>query len=196
MKHPKIGMLQVMKLCSQFTHMSEEERLALQDARLRKMVAWARENSPYYVQLYRGLKDDFRQSDLPPVNKVALMSHWDEWITDRDITLEEVNEFMRNLDNVGRKFKGKYLVFTTSGSTGNPLVALCDTTTNNVMGALNAARSFAKKESMKHFIQRGGKTIGVFATGGFYLGNSSVRSRLLSMPWKKRQMALPVHFYQ
>ena len=32
--------------------------------------------------------------------------------------------------------------------------------------------------------------MGVFATGGFYLGNSSVRARLLSMPWKKRQFGV------
>ena len=39
-------------------------------------------------------------------------------------------------------------------------------------------------------MKAGKKTIGVFATGGFYLGNSSVRSRLLAMPWKKKQMAV------
>ena len=30
----------------------------------------------------------------------------------------------------------------------------------------------------------------VFADGGFYLGNSSIRRRLKSMPWRKRQMAV------
>lgn len=118
------------------------------------------------------------------------MAHWDEWVTDKAITLSEVNEFMCNLDNIGRKFKGKYLVFTTSGSTGNPLTALCDSTTNNVMSAVNAVRTFARKKDMSAFIRRGGKTIGVFATCGFYLGNSSVRARRLMMPWKKRQIAV------
>lgn len=190
MKKVKIGMLKAMGLCIQYPKMRHEKRTALQDKRLREMVEWARENSPYYAELYKNLGADFQLSDLPPVNKIDLMLHWDEWITDKTITLSEVNEFMCDLDNIGRKFKGKYLVFTTSGSTGNPLVALCDNTTNNVMGAINAVRAFAHKKDLSTFIKRGGKTIGVFATGGFYLGNSSVRSRLLMMPWKKRQMAV------
>ena len=186
----KIGMFEAMRLCSKYSKMNNEKRRALQDERLHKMVAWAREQSPYYAQLYKDVGTDFTLSDLPPVNKLELMAHWDQWVTDRSLSLSDVEAFMSNLDNIGRKFAGKYLVFTTSGSTGNPLVALCDKTTDNVMGAVNATRSFARKEDMSAFIRRGGKTIGVFATGGFYLGNSSVRSRLLMMPWKKRQMAV------
>lgn len=190
MKKTTIGMFRAISLCTKYTKMSQEERTTLQSTRLRQMVEWARENSPYYARLYKDIGADFQLSDMPPVNKIDLMAHWDEWVTDKTITLSEVNEFMCNLDNIGRKFKGNYLVFTTSGSTGNPLVALCDSTTNNVMGAVNAVRTFARKKDMSTFIRRGGKTIGVFATGGFYLGNSSVRSRLLMMPWKKRQMAV------
>lgn len=37
---------------------------------------------------------------------------------------------------------------------------------------------------MKAFIKRGGKSVGIYADSGFYLGNSSIRSRLLKMPWK------------
>lgn len=190
MKQIKIGMLAAMRQCSKYSKMNTAKRLALQEARLHRMVLWAKENSPYYKCLYSHLSDNFRLSDLPPVNKLELMAHWDEWITDRTITLKQVNTFMENPDNIGRKLENKYLVFTTSGSTGNPLVALCDNTTNNVMGAINATRSFARKQDMKDFILRGGKTIGIFANGGFYLGNSSVRSRQLSMPWKKRQIAV------
>lgn len=190
MKQPTIGMLKAMISCAQYSKKSEVERTALRDTRLRQMVAWTRAQSPYYAQLYKDIGADFTLSDLPPVNKKELMSHWDEWVTDRSVTLAQVNTFMETPDNIGRKYKDDYLVFTTSGSTGNPLVALCDSTTNNVMGAVNAARSFARKQDMSAFIKRGGKSIGVFATGGFYLGNSSVRARLLMMPWKKRQMAV------
>lgn len=190
MKKITIGMFKAMKLCTKYQKMREGDRTTLRDTRLLQMVEWARENSPYYAQLYKNIETDFQLSDLPPVNKLDLMAHWNEWVTDKTITLCQVNEFMTDTDNIGRKFKGKYLIFTTSGSTGNPLVSVCDSTTNNVMGAINAVRSFARKKDMRAFIKRGGKTIGVFATGGFYLGYSSVRARLLKMPWKKRQMAV------
>ena len=186
----KIGLLKAMMLCSQYKKISEAEKENIRDERLHKMVLWAKENSPYYAEHYKNIGCDFRLSDLPPVNKVELMEQFDNWVTDREVKLTDINEFMKDPDNIGRKFLEKYLVFTTSGSTGNPLVTLCDRTSNNMMGAINAGRTFTRKEDLKSFFMHGGKTIGVFATGGFYLGNSSVRARLLALPWKKRQMAV------
>lgn len=185
----KIGLFKGMRLCRNYQKLDATGRERLQRDRLDKIIAWARANSPVYRELYRDVPASPQLGDLPPVNKSYLMAHFDEWLTDRAVKQEDVKRFMENPDNIGRKFAGKYLVFTTSGSTGNPLTALCDKNTNNVMGAINATRAFARKEDMKAFILRGGKTIGVFATGGFYLGNSSVRARQLQMPWKKRQMA-------
>lgn len=98
-----------------------------------------------------------------------------------------MNDFMHDKDNIGRKWQGKYMVVTTSGSTGNPLVMLCDKTVNNVMAAVSASRSYARKKDMSAFIRKGGKSMGVYADSGFYLGNSTIRSKLLMMPWKKRQ---------
>nr|MCR4894001.1 phenylacetate--CoA ligase family protein [Eubacteriales bacterium] len=66
---------------------------------------------------------------------------------------------------------------------------------NNVMGAVSAVRSYARRKDLISFIKRGGKSIGVFADGGFYLGNSSIRSRLRTMPWKRRQLAVSSALY-
>lgn len=186
----KIGMLKAMRLCSQYRKLDPAGREALRDSRLREMVVWARENSPFYRESYRDLPENFTLADLPPVSKTQLMQRFDDWVTDPAVKLADVRMFMEDLDHIGRKYMGRYLVFTTSGSTGHPLVALCDETVNSVMGAVNAGRSMARKADLRSFMLRGGKTIGVFATGGFYLSNSSVRARLLQMPWKKRQMAV------
>lgn len=186
----KIGLFKAMRLCAQYRTMDGPQRQALQNERLRQIVDFARANSPYYTELYRNLPEHWLLSDLPPVNKRDLMARFDEWTTDRSIRLDDLNRFMRDLDNVGRWYQGRYLVFTTSGSTGNPLVALCDGTTNNVMGGINTTRSIARKQDFKALLLRGGKSMGVFATGGFYLSNNSIRARLLAMPWKKRQIGL------
>lgn len=185
-----IGLFQAMKLCKDYVKLGEEERKKLQEKRLHELVQFAREKSPYYAKLYESLPENYELTDLPPVNKKELMNCFSDWITDSSITLQDVNRFMEDMDHIGRKMNGKYIIFTTSGSTGNPLVSLCDNTTNNVMSGINVTRSFARKEDMSAFIKRGGKTIGVFATSGFYLSNSSVRARLLSMPWKKKKMAV------
>ena len=186
----KIGLFQGMRLCKKYKKLSPNERQQVTQQRLHELVTYAREKSPYYQQLYKGLKTDYTLKDLPPVNKVDLMAHFDEWLTDRNVTLVQVQEFMKDIENIGRKFQNQYLIFTTSGSTGNPLISVCDQTTNNIMGAINAGRTFTRKEDLKNFFLKGGKTIGVFATEGFYLGNSSVQARLLTMPWKKKQLAV------
>lgn len=186
----EIGVFKAMFLCWKYKKANEIEKARIRKKRFHRIVSYAKQNSPYYKELYKNIGDKFELSDLPPTNKTELMSHFDDWITERSIKLSDINEFMENLDNIGRKLKGDYLVFTTSGSTGNPLVMLCDRSTNSVMGGISATRAFARKQDMNTFLKAGKKTMGVFATGGFYLGNSTVRSRLLAMPWKKKQMAV------
>ncbi len=184
----QIGFIRALREVSQYKKLSQAQRQELQKDRLRELVEFAKQNSPYFKNRYGSLSSEFQLSDLPPTNKAELMAHFDEWLTDRTIHMDEINVFMKNQDNIGRKLRGKYLVFTTSGSTGSPAVVLCDKTVNNMMGAINTLRSIARAEDTKSLIRRGFKTVGVFATGGFYLGNSSVRSRLLKMPWKKNKM--------
>ena len=190
-----IGIFKAMKLCADYEKMSAEEKQNVQNKRLEDIVKHARKNSPYYKELYQNVPEDFELTDLPPVDKKGLMSNWNDWVCDRTLTLAQVEKFMEDTDNIGRKLNKKYLVFTTSGSTGNPLVSICDKTTNNVMGGISARRSYARKEDLKEFIKRGKKSMAVFADEGFYLGNSSIRSRLISMPWKKKQMAVSSALY-
>ena len=191
----KIGILRAMKLCKDYEKLDEEKRRALRHERLKELVGYVRENSPYYKELYKEVPEDFCLEDLPATDKRTLMQHWDDWVCDRDLTLAKVERFMENKDNIGAKLNGKYLVYTTSGSTGNPLVSVCDKTANNVMGGISACRSFARKEDLSAFMRRGGKSIGVFADEGFYLGNTSIRSRLKAMPWKRKQMAVSSALY-
>ncbi|MGN0706913.1 MAG: phenylacetate--CoA ligase family protein [Faecalibacterium sp.] len=190
-----IGLMKAMRLCSKYQKLPAAQRQKLQQQRLWKLVDYAKANSPYLGKLYADVPKDHSLSDLPPTNKRDLMEHWNDWVTDPSVTLEQINAFMLDKDNIGRKWQNKYMVITTSGSTGDPLVMLCDDTVNNVMGAISASRSYARKEDLRAFIRKGGKSIGVFADGGFYLANSSIRSRLLAMPWKKRQLGISSALY-
>ena len=185
-----IGMMQALRLCGAYEKAPPEKRSAIREERLRMLVDYARKNSPYYGKLYQGVPENWSLSQLPATDKRTLMAHWDDWVTDRSVTLEEINDFMENPDNIGRRWQGKYMVVTTSGSTGNPLVMLLDKTVSNVMGAVSARRTFARKEDLTAFFLRGGRSMGVFAEGGFYLANSTIREKLLMMPWKKRQLGI------
>ncbi len=191
----KTGILGAMALCRRYERMDLRQRDALRERRLRELAVHARANSPYFRELYRDVPENFVLSDLPPTDKRTLMGRWDDWVCDRTLTLSDVERFMADKANIGARLRGEYLVFTTSGSTGNPLTAVVDRSANSVMGAISACRSFARSEDMKAFIRRGGKSMGVFADDGFYLGNTSIRSRLRTMPWKRRQLAVSSALY-
>lgn len=184
----QIGLLKAIMLTRKAGKMTAAERVELQKRRLRELVAYAKANSPYYGELYKNVGGSFSLADLPTTNKIALMEHFDDWMTDRSITRKKVDDFMADLSNVGKKLDGKYLVYTTSGSTGNPCVVLYDETTVNVSSAIGVLRSFARKEDFKAYMKQGKKTLALFAEGGFYLASGSVKYNLRKMPWKKNMM--------
>lgn len=68
---------------------AERQRTQLAD-----MVAFARTHSPYYRELYQGVPDRITDPTLLPVtSKKALMSRFNDWVTDRAVTIEQVRAF-------------------------------------------------------------------------------------------------------
>ena len=172
----------------------QRERLEeLQRIRLAKLVAFARKNSPYYRELYKNVGDDLRLSDLPPTSKPEIMANFDSVVTDRNITMKRIDEFTENIDNVGRMIDGKYLIFKTSGSTGNPAVVLYDSQNIDVQSAVAALRTFARREDLDRFLSHGKRTAGVFANYGFYLACGMSRYLQLKMPRKKTKITVDVN---
>lgn len=53
--------------------MTHGERMRLQKERLKKLVEYARENSPYFKELYRNIPEDFSLTDLPHTEKSVLV---------------------------------------------------------------------------------------------------------------------------
>lgn len=185
-----MGFIKILSDIKRAEKLLPEEKEELQKARLEALISYARQNSPYYKELYKDLPQDFRLSDLPVTNKQEMLKHFDDWVTDRTVTLQKVNHFMENKDNIGRKLDGRYMVNTTSGSTGNPCVVLYDKQMQQVVDAMGAMRTFARKQDMKAYIKAGGKSMGLYADDGFYVGCGSIRKKLLMMPWKKSQLGI------
>ncbi len=121
----QLGLISAIRLTKRGGHLQREDYSTLQIQRLQKLVSFVADQSEYYKRLYRSVsKTNFLLAALPPTNKVELMAHFDTWLTDSQLTLETVNRFMENSGNIGRKLNGKYLVYTTSGSTGNPSICV------------------------------------------------------------------------
>lgn len=91
-----------------------------QNRKLKNLVKYAKTHSPRIAKLYKNIGDEFTLQDLPVTNKQLIMEDFDNWTTTSDFTLNELKAFTSNPDNAGEKFKHKYSVCKTSGSTGNP----------------------------------------------------------------------------
>jgi len=160
---------------------------------LKKLVCYARENSQYYGHLFSGIRSDFELKDLPPTSKPEMMGNFDSVITDRSITMKRIDEFTSDIERVGHLIDGKYLIFKTSGSTGNPAVVLYDKQNIDVSSAIAAFRTFARRDDFKAFMKHGKKTAGVFANYGFYLACGISRYLQLKMPYKQTKITVDVN---
>ena len=165
----------------------------LRDKRLKKLVNYAKNNSNYFKKLYKDINDSFQLEDLPVTNKIKLMNNFNDWLTDTNVNLNKIEEFTNNKKNIGHMINNKYLVFKTSGSTGNPLTILYDKKTIDVQSSIAALRTFARKEDLKSFIKNGKTTAGVFASDGFYLACGMSKYLQLKMPKKKNKITIDVN---
>lgn len=175
-------------------HLDRKEITKLQQKRLRKLVKYAKQNSKFFAKLYNNIDlNSFNLHDLPILNKRTMMENFDEYVTDRNITMKKINEYTKNIDNVGRMLNNKYLIFKTSGSTGYPATILYDKQNIDVASAVAAFRTFARKEDFSKFMKNGKKTAGVFANYGFYLACGMSRYLSLKMPGKNNKITIDVN---
>src|SRR6266496_932266 len=77
--------------------------------RFTQLVAFARSHSPYYRALYQDLPATVDNPRLLPVtNKKELMARFDDWVTDRDVTIEQVRAFVNTPKLIGERYLSKY----------------------------------------------------------------------------------------
>jgi len=100
---------------------------AARRARLDALLRLARARSPFYRDAWQHLPaGPLALADLPVVNKHALMAQFDRWCTDPAVTREAVDRFVAQRAQIGEFFLGQYLVWTSSGSTGEPGIYVQD----------------------------------------------------------------------
>lgn len=111
---------------------SPQERHALQQERLKTLVAYAREHSPYLRDLYKDVPDDFSLEDLPVLEKANGLMHYNDWVTDPELTLDKVRAYLSRDAADNSLLLDKYTALQTSGSTGNPLPMVRDMHRNQI----------------------------------------------------------------
>ena len=136
----EITMAQALSLVKYAESVSREERQVIRLTRLKKLVDYVRLHSPYFRESYKEIGDDFTLEDLPICSKRTLMAKFNDWVTNPDVNVSTVEEYLKDKENIGRLFLGKYTVLTTSGTSGVPLTMVRDAYHNTIHGAMVAVR--------------------------------------------------------
>lgn len=93
---------------------------------LHELRQYGYERSPFYQKFHKGLTGR-PLHELPVLTKAMMMEHFDELVTDRSLHLEDVRAFAAQ-GEAGQRYKNRYWVNATSGSTGHPGFFLFDET--------------------------------------------------------------------
>jgi phenylacetate-coenzyme A ligase PaaK-like adenylate-forming protein len=153
--------------------------------RLQALVDFARETSPYYSRLYRRLpRQGLALTELPPVDKGALMRHFDDVVTG-PVTRREVEAFAADAGRVGELLHGRYAVFSTSGTTGTPGWFLHDADALAVYDALELqrGRGMNSPAELVRWQLEGERYAMVAATGGHFAGVATIERARRWAPW-------------
>lgn len=135
-----IELSEAQRLVAEGDKLSPAERLELQQQRLRELVAYAREHSPYLGKLYADLPENFTLADLPIVYKKDMLENYDNYVTDRNIHMQDVLKYVERPVEDTSLLLGQYSALRTSGSTGNPLPMVRDDYHNKIHGQMMAQR--------------------------------------------------------
>ncbi|GGN87266.1 hypothetical protein GCM10010112_69720 [Actinoplanes lobatus] len=174
-------------------HLDERQR-----TRLASLVAHARAHSPFYRSLYGSLPAEPEDvTVLPVTSKAELMSRYDEWATDRDVTLAGVRAFVDDPSLAGALYLDRYQVVTTSGTSGHRGIFVQDDRMYTVLSAITVARAAGSWLSARDYLsmlRRGNRVAAVWATGGHFAGYATAQRLIRERPLRRRSIrVMSVH---
>jgi phenylacetate-coenzyme A ligase PaaK-like adenylate-forming protein len=127
----------------------------IQRRRLRRLLQHAREHSSFYREKLAGINlSSARLPDLPTTNKAQMSENLDSVFTADDLHRDEIEQFFSDDANLGKLYRGKYVVCHTSGSQGRPLVIVQTMDDLELLFALQASRGNWQSLGVWQILQR------------------------------------------
>lgn len=124
--------------------------------------------------------------DLPVVTKRELMTRFDDWTTDPRIDLRGIEGFLRDRNHIGEQFMGRFVVWKSSGSTGEPGIFVQDRVALSTYDALLAVQLQSAQLAGSYawgLLARGGRAALVAATGDHFASIASWQRVCRGAPW-------------
>ena len=121
---------------------ASDEGLRLRRAsRLVSLFSAAAAGSDRYRRVFAGRDPaTTRLEDLPIAHKKALMGDFKSWVADPALELGSLRGFVADRANIAEPWLGRYMVWESSGSTGEPGLFVQDAAAMAVYDALEAVR--------------------------------------------------------
>ena len=164
-----------------------------QQQRLLRLLEAAHDGSALYRERLQGRRQ--RSSDLArvqPVTRTELCQRFSEWVTDPALRLDELREFTADVSRVGEPWLDRYVVWESSGTSGQPGIFVQDARAMAVYDALESSRHRAPgRGAGSLFGAFGGlevlgvadRTALVTATGGHFASVVSFERLRRLNPW-------------
>ncbi|WP_440991973.1 phenylacetate--CoA ligase family protein [Haloarchaeobius baliensis] len=146
--------------------------------RLESLLEFVIRQSRFYRRHYEDVDRPITELEsLPPVTKRMLMAQFDDVVTDTAVTRGDVEAFMQQRSNIGRRFQGRYPVWTTSGTTGDPGVFLQDERAMTAADAVSDRWTFPvllAPRTLRRFLGHDFRIAEIAVSGGHFAAASGV----------------------
>ena len=114
---------------------------ARRKTRLGALLAAATRDSPLYRRMLRGRDTStLALEHLPIMHKATLMARFEDWVGDPELRLDALRSFVADPARIGEPFLGRYTVWESSGSSGEPGIFVQDGAAMATYDALEALR--------------------------------------------------------
>lgn len=159
---------------------SAEEISALQAEKLKRLLHYAYEHSPYYRNSFERAGITAEKIDSTPLSCFPVidksMSRFEEIVTITELTQEEIRRFDEREAGSKKLFRGKYHIIHSSGSTGTPKYFVYDENAWESMlsGIVRGALWNMTMPQILKFLARGPRIVYIAATNGRYGGAMAV----------------------
>lgn len=108
-------------------HCSEQGLLKVTRSRFEKILRYARSHVPFQRERLYGVANDLEcLTEIPPTDKPSMMAAFSDTVTDRAVTLDDVQRAVESAGKKGAWVHGRFLALATSGTTGKPAWLLND----------------------------------------------------------------------
>lgn len=157
-----------------------------QQVRLSQLLSAALRDSRLYQELMpRGTDARTPLDQLPVVTRGQLMERFDDWVADPRLKLDELRAFTADPDRIAEPWLGRYMVWESSGTTGQPGIFVQDAQAMAVYDALEALRRSAPRP-LAHWmdpLHLSERHAFVGVTGGHFASHVSLRRLRNLNPW-------------